>query len=132
MNITQRHMLFALGFTILLSALLFAGSTNLMSAQNQPTTPIAYGYINADGSVQTATGNIQAFYDAANGQYEIAIDGIAYFYNEFVSVVTASAASTEGPATMSTGSVNDNLLVFFLDVDGNRVQRDFQFVTFRP
>ena len=61
----KRFALLGFGFTILLSALLFAWSTHTMSAQNQPTSPIAYGYINADGSIEKGAQNLPGNWESS-------------------------------------------------------------------
>ena len=132
MKISTRQVV--LGFTLvaLVGAMLLSFSAESISAQ-QPTTPIAYGYVLEDGSNQTSTFNVvSTFYDFNAGQYEITIDGIDYFFSSFVTAVTPAVARNDRPLIASTSSVNGNLVVILQDVAGNRVQGDFQFVTYQP
>ena len=93
-----------------------------------PAAPLAYGFINSDGTVQTATPNVSCTWSAAGSRYEITIAGENYFYDEYVTVVTPSGDF----ASPRTGSVSDNLLVYFENEYGGLVQRSFQFITYKP
>jgi len=123
-----------LGFTIfgVLAVILLSASTDSISAQ-VPMEPIAYGYLLEDGSNETSTFNVSStFYNSNAGQYEITIDGVDYFYSDFVTVVTPGTARNGQPLIASTSSVGGNLVVVLQDVAGNHVQGDFQFVIYQP
>ena len=123
-----------LGFTLvaLVGTILLSVSPESNSAQ-QPMTAVAYGFVLEDGSNQTSTFNVSStFYDFNASQYEITIDGIDYFFSSFMTVVTPTTTRDGKPIIASTDSVNGNLVVVLQDVAGNRIQGDFQFVTYSP
>src|SRR3990172_10767843 len=92
--------------------------------------PVAAAYVRADATIGVGTSNVtSAIFDSQAGQYEITIDGEDYFYLDYVTLVTLSA---DDPLIVSTSSVNGHLVVIVIDLDGNPVQADFQFVTYKP
>lgn len=95
------------------------------SIHNQ-MAPIAIGFINADGSISSSSGNIASTWTGS--RYEIAIDGYSYWYDEFVTVVS----TVEPNRTMNTSSSSGNLLVYCRDDSGAAVQCRFQFVSYHP
>jgi hypothetical protein len=96
---------------------------------SDPAIPIAYGFINTDGSVSVATPNVSSSYNAGSGRYEITIAGESYYFSEYVTVVTVVGTPALLPVTSSVGG---DLLVYLRDVSGNSAQRWFQFVTYKP
>lgn len=90
---------------------------------------IAWGYINADGTVSKASPNVSSSWDAGSKRYVIAISGESYFYSQYVTVVTPTETLIP-----HAGSVGGNLLVYFADTAGTLVQTTygFQFVTYKP
>ena len=92
--------------------------------------PLAAAYVRADATIGVGTSNVtSAIFDSQAGQYEITIDGEDYFYLDYVTLATLSA---DDPLIVSTSSVNGHLVVIVIDLDGNPVQADFQFVTYKP
>jgi hypothetical protein len=90
--------------------------------------PIAYGYINSDGTVANATSNVTSSYDAPNNRYVITIAGESYFFSSYVTVVTV----LNQDRTVRVSSVGGNLLVLIRDLAAAPQQSAFQFVTFKP
>jgi hypothetical protein len=89
--------------------------------------PSAYGFINSNGSVSSATSNVSSTYNAAQSRYEITITGESYFFNDYVTVITA----VNNDVIAKTDSISGNLLVY-LRTGGAATQSSFQFVTFKP
>jgi len=111
------------------------GNTSLggkLTAPNGVSLPIAYGFINSDGSVAKATSNVTCTFDATNKWYVITITGVSYFFSSFVTQVTPTYNSTVFNITGNTGSVSGNLLVQIYNSAGTPIQNPFQFVTFAP
>jgi hypothetical protein len=104
------------------------GLTDSVSAQSHglpPTArrkPLAYGYINTDGSVASGTGNFTSVFDSTNKWYVITLTGTTYFFSNFSTVVTPSFNSSSAAPTCGTGSVSGNLLVACYNTAGARVQ----------
>ena len=98
------------------------------SARFQPlaTTPIrkpiAYGYINTNGTVASGSGNFTSVFDPVNKWYAIKITGRNYFFTNFSTVVTPSFNSATPAPICGTGSVSGKLLVACYDTAGARVQ----------
>jgi hypothetical protein len=103
-----------------------------LTAPNGVSLPIAYGFINADGSVSKATSNVASVWDATHNWYAITITGVTYFFSSFVTQVTPTFSTTVPNVTGNTGSVSGNLLVQIYNSAGTPIQAPFQFVTFAP
>ena len=71
-------------------------------------TPIAYAFINSDGSVASGTPNVSCTWNAGSQQYEITIAGESYFYNNYVTTVTVSGLARIATTNSGVGK----LLVF--------------------
>ena len=69
--------------------------------------PIAYGYINTNGTVASGSGNFTSVFDWANNWYAITITGRNYFFTNFSTVVTPSFNSSAAPIC-GNGSVGGN------------------------
>lgn len=92
-------------------------------------TPIAYGYINFNGTVANGTPNISAVWNAASSRYEIEISDEAYFFSSYVTVVTPTSVNV----IARTSSAGGRLIVDFRSTTTQTlVQSNFQFVTFKP
>ena len=91
--------------------------------------PIAYGCINADGTIASGSGNFSASWDSVNSRYLISFTGESYYYNTYTTVVTLIS----NPRMVATSSVSGSLMVKFytdsstLDTSGNR----FSFVVYK-
>lgn len=91
-------------------------------------TPIAYGYINTNGSVANGTPNFSCVWNASSNRYEIEIDNENYFFNDYVTVVTP--ANSGQSAAVSSSS--NRMLVFLRDTNTQNLgQGFFQFVTYK-
>lgn len=121
-----------LTLSALLIAVIAIANTGISSLQTVEG-PIAYGFINADGSIVAATPNvIAADFDPVSRQYAVAIDGINYVFNQFVTQVTVPFDLSGKPLIAMTNSGNGNLRVAIYDVAADLTQSPFQFVIYRP
>jgi len=97
-----------------------AGTRNVIS-------PIAFGTINAAGTVITSTPNVTAAWNSSGSLYEITIDGVSYSTGDYIAIATPF-----GNGTAATGGGNGNLYVFIRDSGGNLSQIGFSFIVFKP
>jgi len=105
-------------------------ATGKVSGPNGVSLPIAYGTINANGTVSKATSNVSVSWDATNKWYAITITGVSYNFALFATQVTATFSTLVPQVTANVSSVSGNLLVQLHDTAGNAIQNPFQFVTF--
>jgi hypothetical protein len=76
------------------------------------SNPVAYGFIAADGTVISGSGNFTCTWNSLNLRYEIAITGETYYWTDYSTQATlASHASTAG-AIIQVGSVSGILLIY--------------------
>lgn len=96
---------------------------------NDLAVPIAYGYINSNGTIASGTPNFSVTYNASSVRYEIEIDNENYFFSDYVTVVS----TINSDATMRTSSTSGRLLVF-IESSANQaqIQAGFQFITYKP
>ncbi len=92
--------------------------------------PIAYAFINSDGTVNAGTPNVSSTWNAANSRYEITISGETYDWKTYVTVVTAS--SNLGAYIPGTDSYSGKLIVYIYTAASMKTQMPFQFATFKP
>jgi hypothetical protein len=84
--------------------------------------PIAYGFINTNGTVASGTANISSVFNPAFSWYEITITGRNYFFSNFSTVVTPVFTSTVPAPICGTSSVSGKLLVKCFNTAGAPVQ----------
>lgn len=89
-------------------------------------TPVAVGFINADGTVQTARGVASASWNEIGDRYEINLTGIEYAYNKFATLVTTACNDT----TVRTAG-GPGVLRIYLRAAGAPSQCDFAFSVIR-
>jgi hypothetical protein len=99
-------------------------------SHTHPSLPIAYAFINSNGSKASGTANVSSTWVSAYQRYEITITDYSYYWTDYVTVVTT--VGTCGPAVAATGSFGGRLTVDIIDTGGNNKQCYFQFVTFKP
>lgn len=75
------------------------------------TTPIAFGFINTDGSVNSGSGNFTCTWEAPQGRYRISITGYSYFFNNYTTLVTLVGDEGAG-ASVTTNSIGGDLLIY--------------------
>jgi hypothetical protein len=93
-------------------------------------TPLAYAFINFDGSVASGTPNVSCSWNSTNSRYEITIDGESYLWVNYVTVVTVT--DSDPPRIATTSSVGGKLLVNIYNLSGTETQSAFQFITYKP
>ncbi len=92
-------------------------------------TPIAYGFINSNGTVASATPNVSCTWNSGSSRYDITIADESYYWTDYVAVVTPASST---PLIPTTGSTGGKLLVFLNNLMGDKVQDEFQFVIYKP
>lgn len=75
------------------------------------STPIAFGFINADGTIYSGSGNFTCTWNSGAMRYEIAITGENYFWRSYTTVATVAQQSAAANASIQIGSVGGSLLV---------------------
>ncbi len=89
---------------------------------------LAYGAINADGSIASASGNVSSRWDKNWQCYEITIDGHTYEWQEYVTVVTPVTGGIP-----SAWSRSGKLCIgIYADSSSPAMKVPFQFVTYKP
>lgn len=107
-----------------------AGSTQVAAGNHtHQNLPIAFAFINSDGTKASATSNVTSTYNTASERYEITIAGYSYFWTAFSTLVTLSGACA-AQNTVQTNSASGKLLVTVYTGAGAATQCPFQFVTF--
>jgi hypothetical protein len=99
---------------------------------NGTTLPIAYAFIDADGSILSGSRNVSSKWNNEGAWYEIAISEHSYFYQDYVTLVTVSATCSPAPCAAQTSSVDEKLVIAIYKGDGKAAQASFQFVTYKP
>ena len=91
--------------------------------------PIAYGYINTNGTIASGTPNFSCVWNSTSQRYEIEIDNESYFFSNYVTVATTVASN----ASIRTSSVSGRLLIYIEStINQADLQAGFQFVTYKP
>lgn len=99
------------------------------SSSEDLATPIAYGFININGTIANGTPNISSVFNSSSMRYEIEIDDNFYIFSSYVTIVTP----TGNDVSARTSSVSGRLIVQFESTSSQSpVQSSFQFVTFKP
>lgn len=75
------------------------------------SSPIAFGFINADGTIYSGSGNFTCTWNAGAMRYEITITGESYFWRSYTTIATLAQQSAAANASIQIGSVSGNLLV---------------------
>jgi len=90
--------------------------------------PIAYGYIEGDGTVISGTDNFTCYHDEGDTNYYIQIDGETYTITDYITVATPMADG----GWAQVFAIDDMLDVYFQDEDGNFVDaQGFYFITYK-
>lgn len=97
---------------------------------DQSKLPIAFGFVNAAGTLLSGTPNItEVSFNAGLAWYVITISGTNFFFSSYPTIVTA----TDMPAlTPRYGSYLGSLLVQLYDSTNTATAGDFAFVVFHP
>src|SRR5215216_1658177 len=92
-------------------------------------SPLAFGFINSDGTKASGSANVTSSYDSVAGRYVITIANHSYFFSSYTTSVTLGGSTLCNGYTVSTSSVSGNLLVYMRTAAGATVQCNFQFST---
>jgi len=101
----------------------------ITSGDAKVSLPIAYGVINADGSIYSATSNVSCSWNSTNSRYELGFTGESYFFRDFVTTVQSVG---DDLIFTSTNSLSGKLLVKLFDTSGSNIQNTFNFVVYKP
>lgn len=105
-----------------------SGEINRPSTGNTNMLAIAYGSINANGSIANGSGNFSVSTGALLGYFVITINGESYSHSAFTTVVSAfSAPGFVGHAAAGSGG----LAIQTRDTSGAKAQHGFSFVTYK-
>ena len=87
--------------------------------------PVAYGYVNANGSLAGGVGVNASSWDAGLNRYVIDLD-VSYFFSSYATVVTTICNAN----VARTGSIGGDLLVYVTDGGNAQSQCGFGFVVY--
>jgi hypothetical protein len=90
-------------------------------------SPIAFGTVNSDGTLGTATPNVSSAWNSSSSLYEITINGVTVTAGQYTVVATPF-----GNGTAATGAGNGKLYVFIRNTAGTLSQIGFSFMVFKP
>lgn len=93
-----------------------------------PVGPLAFGFISANGTIASGSGNFTSTWDPVLNRYEIDITGENYFFSDYTSIVTPTSDSIYRFRVSSSGGV---MLVYLYDAADNGIQGQYQFLTFK-
>jgi hypothetical protein len=92
--------------------------------------PVAYGFVQFDGSLRASSGNITVTWDGTRNRYTIQIAGVTYQGGTYITLVTADGNG--GIYLPCTGDDNGALVVRMGRITGEPgIQAAFQFVTYK-
>jgi hypothetical protein len=93
-------------------------------------TPIAYAFINSDGTVASGTPNVSCTWDAGSAQYEITIDG--EYYEDSLYVTVAATSRSPGVVEIRDSGSGTFYVRIYRVTTGSLEHWPFQFVTYKP
>jgi hypothetical protein len=92
--------------------------------------PVAYGFVQWDGSLRSSSGNVTVEWDSSGGRYLLHIVGVAYHAGPYITFVTAEGKG--GIYLPATTEDNETLVIRMGQITGEPgIQAGFQFVTYR-
>jgi hypothetical protein len=98
------------------------------SEDESRAVPIAYGAVNANGTLSMGTPNVSVTWEASLSRYRITIAGENYTFAQYATTITPSGSS---PRTAMEDSAVGWLIVRIFDVSGTSVQAPFNFTTYK-
>ncbi len=93
--------------------------------------PLAYAYVNPDGTLGGATPNVLCAWDAVNSRYVITLVGEVYSVGTHITIVTPRTL-TGAPFLATVNSGGGQLFVRIYNLSGTPLQNAFQFITYKP
>jgi hypothetical protein len=92
--------------------------------------PVAYGFVQFNGSVSATSGNFSVEWNASSGRYYIRIAGVSYSRGPYITFVTPEGNG--GIYVPATWEDNGALVICIGDITGSSsTQAGFQFVTYK-
>ncbi len=108
-----------------------ASEVNRAQTGDANIVPIAFGNVNADGSInmQSSTDNVSlSSHSAGTGNYYISIDGESIYYTNYTCIVTLNG----GPSgQVSWNSAGGDLYIGTADNSGTATDKAFTFILFK-
>jgi hypothetical protein len=104
-------------------------TTDYASGSFDLATPIAYGFVQSNGTISAGTPNLSCTWNPGLARYEIEIDNENYFFSNYVTIATMSSEIY----TISTTSASGRLIIKIRNGStGALDQAAFQFAVFKP
>ncbi len=97
------------------------------AAPEEPAPPLAWGYINLDGTVGSGSPGLVSTWNAGAQLYEISIPETNYTFSNYITLATPIGSSAR---TATTSSGGGKLYVRIINADGAMIQSRFHFVTY--
>jgi hypothetical protein len=91
--------------------------------------PVAYGSVQANGTIDAGTNNFTVAWNTTNNFYEITISGESYSFAGYTTVVTPVGSTT--PRFATTNAAISKLVVRIFDSSGSTVQNYFHFIVYQ-
>jgi len=99
-------------------------NVTVYAAPEADPTPLAWGYIGLDGSVQEGSPGLACSWNASLSRYEITLPEGSYHFSSYITLGTPIGSDRY----LSTGSVGGKLTVYINNLDGTLIQSRFHFV----
>jgi hypothetical protein len=74
--------------------------------------PVAFGFINADGTIASGSGNFTCTWNGLNLRYELNITGETYYWTDYTTIATLASHNSAAGAIIQVGSVSGKLLIY--------------------
>ena len=94
--------------------------------QTKASSDIAFGSIKEDGMIHSGSSNLQCSWDPVFKDYTITIPNVSYDYKDFSTLITPTSSTVYSSYTRSK---NNKLLVTLRDLNGDKIEGSFSFVT---
>ena len=92
--------------------------------------PVAFGFVQYDGSIGATSGNFTAEWNPTTGRYYIHIAGVSYQRGPYITFVTAEGNG--GIYLPATWEDSGALVIYIGEITGDTgIQAGFQFVTYK-
>jgi hypothetical protein len=76
------------------------------------SVPVAFGFIYADGTISSGSGNFTCIWNSTYLRYEIAINGESYFWTNYSTLATLTSHISATGAILQVGSEGGKLLIY--------------------
>jgi len=76
------------------------------------SSPVAFGFIEADATIASGSGNFTCTWNSTYLRYEITITSESYFWTDYTTVATLTSHDSAQGAIIQVGSVSGKLLIY--------------------